>query len=76
MDSLLFIEILADFQDVEFIRDEEDSKFYQGPNGKLVIIDMSDEEIPDLTCSGHLNSLGKADRIQAIFPKVFTLLKK
>lgn len=69
----LFLEIIESEQGVQFLRaDQEDEikvRFYQGKNGKLVMIDVSDEDISDTLGKGYLHQLGLSDLIPALFPE-------
>ncbi|SFQ55706.1 hypothetical protein [Parafilimonas terrae] len=73
MDTYLFIEIIESVSGITFIRDDvfEDVKvrIYEGLNGRMVIIDVSDEDITTRTCMSHLTKLGIEYLIKALFPK-------
>ncbi len=73
-DLCLFIDIVESIQGVTFLRDEStdgiSAKLYQGVNGRLVIIDITDDEASDDTYKGHLRNLGCEYLIDSMFPKV------
>jgi hypothetical protein len=71
-DSLLFVEIIESVKGVQHLRNDQDGdvkvRFYQGINGKLVIIDVSDEYITDDDGKGYLAQLGLEYLISGMFP--------
>jgi len=72
-DRVLFVEIIESLQGIQFIRDDNSrppmkAKLYEGRNGRLVIIEMSDESIDEYEGKGILIKLGAADLIPAMFP--------
>ena len=73
-DLCLFTEIIESIEGITLLRDDYaegiSAKFYSGRNGKLVIIDTTDEYASDDTYKGHLRCLGCEDLIEAMFPKV------
>lgn len=72
-DSLLFVEIIESVQGIQFLRSDNQGdvkvRFYQGLNGKLVMIDISEEYIDDNSGKGYLNQLGLDYLVSAMFPQ-------
>lgn len=71
-DTHLFIEIIESVQGVTFIRsdcvNEVHCRFYEGVNGKFVMIETTDEWIDDETAKKHLIKLGLEHLIVSMFP--------
>jgi|GEM_PF-2524750 hypothetical protein len=72
-DTHLFIEIIESIQGIVYLREEVEEdirlRLYSGLNGKLVKIDVSDEDMYDNTAKGHLDLLGLIHLIPAMFPE-------
>src|SRR5688572_28353786 len=70
---LVFIETIESIQGIKFIRDAIEGavkvKVYEGLNGKLVMIDMTEEDIEEDLGSIYLEQLGLSEYIEAMFPQ-------
>src|SRR4051812_12552038 len=81
-DTFQFLENIESVQGILFLRENDiegvSGRFYQGVNGKLVLIDTSEEEITSHTGKGYLIQLGVEYLISAFFPeeKEFVLTKE
>ena len=70
-DTGLFIDIIESTGIIPLrsgFKDGVHVKFYQGLNGKLVMIDTTDDDMPDEIGKGYLDQLGLGHLKSSLFP--------
>lgn len=71
-DTGLLIDIIESIEGIKFMGDDCRNgivaKKFKGLTGNLVIIDVTDEDMEDITAKGHLFALGLGHIAQTLFP--------